>query len=103
MYARHSKEISLDLTKHHSRCHSMIETTQVYARIQPAELKAAVNFYESRAQYEALSVYFASYETAATLRRRLTRGEPVVIFEARSVDSDEVARARDTWSSCISE
>jgi integrase/recombinase XerC len=29
--------------------HSRIETTQVYARIQPAELKAAVNFYESRA------------------------------------------------------
>jgi hypothetical protein len=28
--------------------HSRIETTQVYARIQPAELKAAVNFYESR-------------------------------------------------------
>jgi hypothetical protein len=24
--------------------HSRIETTQVYARIQPAELKAAVNF-----------------------------------------------------------
>jgi integrase/recombinase XerC len=29
--------------------HVRIETTQVYARIQPAELKAAVNFYESRA------------------------------------------------------
>ena len=29
--------------------HSRIETTQVYARIQFEELKAAVNFYESRA------------------------------------------------------
>jgi integrase/recombinase XerC len=29
--------------------HSRIETTQVYAHLQPAELKAAVNFYESRA------------------------------------------------------
>jgi site-specific recombinase XerD len=30
-------------------CHSRIETTQVYARIRPGDLKAAVNFYESRA------------------------------------------------------
>jgi len=29
--------------------HSRLETTQVYSRIQPKELKAAVNFYESRA------------------------------------------------------
>jgi integrase/recombinase XerC len=29
--------------------HSRLETTQVYARMQPKELKAAVNFYESRA------------------------------------------------------
>jgi integrase/recombinase XerC len=29
--------------------HTRIETTQVYAQIQPHQLKAAVNFYESKA------------------------------------------------------
>jgi site-specific recombinase XerD len=28
--------------------HARIETTQVYARIQPKELKESVNFYEAR-------------------------------------------------------
>ena len=29
--------------------HTRLETTQVYARIQPQELKEAVSFYESKA------------------------------------------------------
>jgi len=29
--------------------HVRIETTQVYAQIQPAQLKASVSFYESKA------------------------------------------------------
>jgi len=34
--------------------HTRIETTQIYAQIQPAQLKQTVNFYEARA-LEALS------------------------------------------------
>jgi len=54
-------------------------------------------------QYELLNIYFAGYVTAATLRRRIARGEPVGIFEASyyharpALNRPRSFRGLETW------